>query len=275
MRLGYLPTTLLRMPIDKIITRDIADLLTKIQTDKGSHVANFVLEIIKQIFTYAKSSGLIDSNPALDLRHLISKRQTTHRPAQVEPDAYREILLAVDKCSGGPVIKTLLKILPYIFCRTSEIRFMKWNDLYDLESNKPAWKYLVSKNNTEQIVPLAQQVVILIKSLRPLTGNSEYVFMGHKKGKPISQSAIDSSMRKLGLKGKQTAHGFRASARTIIDEVRGYRPDLIEQQLTHTVRDPLGRAYNRTTHIDERREMMQDWANYLDQLKNVTDIKLS
>ena len=125
--------------------------------------------------------------------------------------------------------------------------------------------------DTQHIVPLARQAIEILEELQPLTGNGRYVFPSARNPKgdrPMSDNAILSAMRRMGIsKDEMSGHGFRAMARTILDEVLGFRPDYIEHQLAHAVRDPNGRAYNRTAHLPERRKMMQEWADYLDKLK--------
>ena len=143
---------------------------------------------------------------------------------------------------------------------------MRWEDI-DLK--KGEWSYLVNKTKTPHIVPLAKQAIIVLKELKLLTGPKGYVFPSARTSeRPISDMTINAAMRRMGIDTRTeiTGHGFRAVARTILDEVLGFRPELIEHQLAHAVRDPLGRAYNRTAHLPERRKMMQAWADYLDKL---------
>ena len=128
----------------------------------------------------------------------------------------------------------------------------------------------MSKTNTPHIVPLSRQAVTIIEELKPLTGRGKYVFPSARSprgDRPMSDNAILAAMRGLGIsKEEMSGHGFRAMARTMLEEILGYRPDLIEHQLAHQVRDPNGRAYNRTAHLKERKKMMQAWADYLDAL---------
>ena len=128
---------------------------------------------------------------------------------------------------------------------------------------------MVTKTDTQHIVPLSQQAVEIFKELQPLTGNGRYVFQGARSiQRPMSDNAILAAMRRMGIgKEEMSGHGFRAMARTILDEVLGVRPDFLEHQLVQAVRDPNGRAYNRTAHLPERKKMMQQWADYLDKLK--------
>lgn len=125
------------------------------------------------------------------------------------------------------------------------------------------------KMRVPHLVPLSTQAVIILKELHPLTGNGKYVFPSeHSNARPMSENTVLFALRRMGFsKTEMTGHGFRAMARTLLDEVLGIRPDFIEHQLAHAVRDPNGRAYNRTSHLQERKKMMQTWADYLDNLK--------
>ena len=147
-----------------------------------------------------------------------------------------------------------------------ELRNAEWAHI-DLDAAE--WRYTVTKTNTPHIVPLSRQAVEILTELQALTGDGRYLFPGARtNGRPMSDNAILAAMRRMGIeKDEMTGHGFRAMARTILDEVLGIRPDFIEHQLAHAVRDPNGRAYNRTAHLPERRKMMQAWADYLDKLK--------
>jgi integrase len=146
------------------------------------------------------------------------------------------------------------------------LRLAKWADI-DLD--KAEWRYTVTKTDTPHVVPLAKQAVAILRELHAVTGHGQYLFpSGRSPKRAMSDNAILSALRRMGIaKDEMSGHGFRAMARTILDEVLGVRPDLIEHQLAHAVRDPNGRAYNRTAHLPERRKMMQQWANYLDKLK--------
>ena len=146
-----------------------------------------------------------------------------------------------------------------------------------MDDNGPGWlrwRYTVTKTNTPHIVSLSSQAVAILRELKPVTGRGRYVFSSARSSqRPMSDNAILAAMRRMGIaKDEMSGHGFRAMARTILDEVLGFRPDFIEHQLAHAVRDPNGRAYNRTAHLAERRKMMQAWADYLDKLKNGADV---
>jgi len=152
--------------------------------------------------------------------------------------------------------------------RPGELRTAEWSEI-DLEA--ALWSIPAEKMKMKQphLVPLSSQAVAILRELQLLTGNGRHLFPSARgKGRPMSDNAILSALRRMEIPNDvMTGHGFRAMARTILDEVLGERPDHIEQQLAHSVRDPLGRAYNRTAHLAERRRMMQRWADYLDSLK--------
>jgi integrase len=143
----------------------------------------------------------------------------------------------------------------------------KWKDI-DLETG--TWSYFVTKTKTDHIVPLSRQAVEILKQLHPLSGHGEYVFMGgHSPLKPMSESAVNAALKRMGYNTQVdiTAHGFRAMARTILHERLNIAPEIIEHQLAHKVPDNLGTAYNRTKFLEQRKAMMQQWADYLDELK--------
>jgi integrase len=163
---------------------------------------------------------------------------------------------------GTPVVSAALKLAPMLFVRPGELRNAKWADI-DLA--KAEWRFTTSKTKTPHIVPLAKQAVAILRELRPLTGLCPFVFPGQRsRDRPMSDAAVNAALRRLDIaKATASGHGFRATARTLLDEILGYRVDLIEAQLAHAVRDPNGRAYNRTAFLPERKAMMQRWADYL------------
>jgi integrase len=158
-----------------------------------------------------------------------------------------------------------------VFVRPGELRQAEWKDI-DLDAAE--WRFTASKTETAHIVPLSHQAVAILREVQALTGHGRYVFPSARTSeRPMSDNAVLAAMRRLGIaKDEMSGHGFRAMARTILDEVLGFRPDLIEHQLAHAVRDPNGRAYNRTAHLPERRKMMQQWADYLDKLKSGAEV---
>ena len=174
---------------------------------------------------------------------------------------------AFDGFSGTFPVLCALKLAPMLFARPGELRKAEWSSI-DLD--KAEWRYLVTKTNTEHLVPLATQAMAILRELHALTGQGRYVFPGARtKAVPMSDAAVNAALRRLGYDTRTeiTGHGFRAMARTILHEELHQKPEVIEHQLAHAVSDTLGSAYNRTKFLKERRAMMQLWADYLDKLK--------
>lgn len=178
------------------------------------------------------------------------------------------MLRAIDDYSGSFIVKSALQLAALVFVRPCELRAAEWGHI-NFETQE--WSYFVTKTQTQHIVPLSIQSVSILEKIRLLTANGRYVFPSERTpngSRPISDMALLAALRRMGFsKEEMTVHGFRALARTVLDEVLGFRPDFIEHQLAHAVKDPNGRAYNRTEHLTERRKMMQTWADYLDSLK--------
>lgn len=195
-------------------------------------------------------------------------KKSEHRAAITDPKELRGLLIAIDGYKGTPELKAALQLTPLLFQRPGEIRHMEWSEINWTDE---CWEIPAEKMKMRltHLVPLSSQSLNILKSLQPLTSYGRYVFPSARKcGKPLSEGGVRAALRALGYSNEQvTPHGFRATARTILDEVLGYRVDYIEQQLAHAVRDANGRAYNRTKHLPERKQMMQGWADYLDHLK--------
>lgn len=149
--------------------------------------------------------------------------------------------------------------------RPGELRLAEWEQI-DLDAAE--WRFTASKTDTPHVVPLATQAIEILRELHVVTGHKKHVFAGSRTNRAPSDNTFLFAMREMGIeKDKMTIHGFRAMTRTILDEVLGFRPDFIDHQLAHAVKDPNGRAYNRTSHLPGRKEMMQKWADYLDSLR--------
>lgn len=221
------------------------------------------------VFRYAIATGRAERNPAVDLIGALEAPQTKHFASLTEPSTVAPLLRAIWGYEGSAIVTAALKLSPLLFPRPGELRSARWVDI-DLDAAE--WRYVATKTDTPHIVPLSKQAIEVLTELRPLTGRGQYVFPSlHGKGRPMSENTINAAIRRMGFDSKtMTGHGFRAMARTILDEVLGFRPDYIEHQLAHAVRDPNGRAYNRTAHLSERRKMMQEWADYLDKLRDQT-----
>jgi len=227
------------------------------------------LQTCGQIFRYAIATGRASRDPSGDLRGALQQVKGSHFAAVTEPKEVGPLLRAIYGYQGSVIIRCALRMAPLVFVRPGELRRAEWKEI-DFETatwNIPAERM---KMGVAHLVPLSKQVIEVLKELQPLTGRDRYLFPSPRSNKrPMSDNAVLSALRRMGIsKDEMSGHGFRAMARTILDEVLHVRPDYIEHQLAHAVRDPNGRAYNRTAHMPERRKMMQEWANYLDKLRN-------
>ncbi len=258
------------LPIADISAPMLLACLRRIEARGVLETAHRALQNCGQVFRYAIATGRAERDPTPDLRGALPPWKAEHFPAVTEPVALGDILRTIDTYGGGLVVRCALRLLPLVFVRPGELRTMRWADV-DLDAGE--WRYTVTKTNTQHVVPLAEQAVAVLRELHPLTGRHEYAFSGRTPRRPMSDAAMSAALRALGIPRETlTPHGFRAAARTILDEVLNFRPDLIEHQLAHSVRDANGRAYNRTAHLPERRRMMQAWADYLDQIKAGADV---
>lgn len=255
-----------KRPIGAIKAPELLATLRRVEGRGAVDTTHRLLSLCGQVFRFAVATNRAKRDPSVDLKDAIAPRTVKHFPATTDPRRLAEILRALDGYSGSLVTRCALVLAPLVFVRPGELRHAKWADI-DLEAAE--WRYLVTKTDTPHIVPLSKQAVAILKEVQPVTGRGIWVFPSNRTAtRPMSDNTVLAAMRRLDIgKDEMTGHGFRAVARTILDEVLGFRPDWIEHQLAHTVKDPNGRAYNRTAHLAERRKMMQKWADYLDKLK--------
>lgn len=255
-----------KMPVNSLKSPDFLEALRRLEAMNYLASVRFLYSACGMVMRFAAATGRADFDPLPALRGSLKTHKPKHHAAKTEPDEVGRILRILWQYRGTYVIVAALKISPYVFVRPGELRKAKWEEI-DFEACE--WRYHVTKTNVQHIVPLAPQVMAILKELHPLTCHKEYVFPSLREArKPMSHSAIVYALRGAGVGAEElTAHGFRAIARTLLDEVLGERYDLIEHQLSHTVRDPNGRAYNRTQHLPERHRMMKRWAVYLDNLR--------
>ncbi len=249
-----------RKPIADITAPELLAALRRIESRGAVETAHRAHQNCGQVFRYAVATGRALRDPSPDLRGALSPVQGTHLAAITDPKKVGELLRAIDGYEGQFVTKCALRLAPLTFVRPNELRKAEWTeiDLDKAEWNIPAERM---KMRTAHLVPLSTQAVEILRELKPLTEISKYVFPSARtNARPMSDNAILSALRRMGYaKEEMSGHGFRAMARTILDEVLKVRPDFIEHQLAHAVKDPNGRAYNRTTHLPERIEMMKKW----------------
>ena len=253
-------------PIAEIKAPELLAVVRRIESRGALETAHRALGNCGQVMRYAIATDRAERDIAADLRGALPPFKGENFAAVTDPAKVAVLLRTLDGYQGTLAVACALRLAPLVFVRPGELRKAVWADI-DLDAAE--WRYHVTKTDSEHIVPLATQAVGTLKELHALTGAGVYVFPGARtNGRPMSDNAILAAMRRLGIaKDEMSGHGFRAMARTILDEVLGVRPDLIEHQLAHAVRDANGRAYNRTAHLPERKKMMQQWADYLDKLK--------
>lgn len=255
-------------PIAEIKAPELLAMLRRVESRGALETAHRIRTICGQVFRYAVATGRAERDPAADLKGALPPYKKSHLAAITDPKEVAPLLRAIDGYQGSFVVKSAMQLAPLVFVRPGELRQAEWSeiDLETAEWNIPAERM---KMKVGHLVPLSQQAVHILTELKALTGRSRYVFpSGRSNARPMSNNAVNAALRRMGFdKDEMTGHGFRAMARTILDEVLQVRPEYIEHQLAHAVRDANGRAYNRTSHLAERRKMMQLWSDYLDGLK--------
>lgn len=259
-------------PISELEAPELLLVLRKIEARGATETAHRVRFILSQVFRYAIASGRAFRDPAGDLVGTLKTAVEGHHAAIVDPIKLGQLMRDIKAYRGSPIVRAALMIHALTFQRPNEIRGMRWTEL-DLD--KGEWliaaermKSSLQKKATGEphFVPLSCEAVSVLREIEPLTANrGDLVFPGQRGGgRCISENTARQALRTLGYSNDDhTPHGFRATARTLLDETLGYRVEIIEAQMAHRVRDSLGRAYNRTTFSDERRKMMQGWADYL------------
>jgi len=257
-------------PLTTVTAKEIKSVVDRVQSRGTIEAARRLLTIINQVFNYAISTDRANFNIASGLKGYLppSSKTKKHMAAVTDPKELAPLLRTIDTYQGGFVAQCALKLLPLFFCRPGELRHLEWQEIdFDVEQiTIPGSKM---KMKSDHIIPLSTQAIAILKELQPLTGHGKYVFPSTRSfSRCMSDNTINAAFRRMGFdSGTVVGHGFRATARTLLHEVLQISPYVIEAQLAHRVPDALGKAYNRTTHIAERRKMMQTWADYLDGLK--------
>jgi integrase len=258
-------------PISAITPRDILAICRQLEEKGTFETAREVKIKCGQVMRYGVAIGVCERDMTQDLKGALQATSVKHRAAITEPTDFAQLLNDIDHYNGNITTQYALKIAPLVFVRPGELRTARWADI---DFNERLWRFTPPKTKKQtgldHIVPLSDQAYDLFFKLKDFTDYSEFVFPAiHTKLKTMSENTINQAIRRLGYSSEQMCgHGFRAAARTILEEILEYPIEIIEQQLAHQVRDMHGRAYNRTKHLVKRREMMQGWADYLDRLKD-------
>ena len=262
-------------PLRDISAPELLEVVRRVEARGAIETAHRLKDAAGQVFRYGIASGLCDRNPAADLRDALEPVKVKHHAAIVEPVALGKLLRDIDAYTGQPATMVALKLSPILLLRPGELRHLEWAWV-DEEGAMITVPGVAMKRRKEEkvdgpphIVPLATQALALLRALRPYTGAGTFIFPAlTSRQRPISENTVRSALRRLGYANDEmTAHGFRATARTLAAERLGIAPEVIEAQLAHAVPDALGRAYNRTQFLEQRQALMQRWADYLDQLK--------
>lgn len=255
-------------PIAEITPPEFLATVRRIESRGALDTAHRVLNSCSQILRYAVATCRAESDCTRDLRGALPPAKFGHRAALTDPKELAGLLRATNEFQGSFVVKCALQLLPMLFVRPGELRGMEWEEL-DLDAAEWSIPGERMKMKQPHLVPLPSQAVAILRDLKPLTCHSKYVFPSIRTHlRIISENTLNAGLRRMGFSKEEVcSHGFRATARTLLHEVLGFTPDAIEAQLAHSVPDRLGRAYNRTQHLAERKKMMQTWADYLDGLK--------
>jgi integrase len=260
-------------PIASIEAVELLESIRRTEDRGARETARRCLGYCGQIYRYAIATGRAKYNTAADLRGALAPVKSTHFASITNPSGVGGLLRAIDGYQGSLVTRCALRLAPLTFVRPGELRKAEWAhvDLIGAEWHIPGERMKMGK---DLIVPLSRQAMEVLRELHPLTGHRQFLFPGVQRvNRPMSENTVNSGLRRLGYTGDEmTGHGFRAMARTILDEVLGYRVEWIEAQLAHEVRDSNGTAYNRTAFLPQRKEMMQGWADYLDELRSPKNI---
>lgn len=256
--------------ISELTPVELLNTLRRIESRGAIETAHRAKQTAGQVLRYAIATGRADRDISADLKGALKNPIQKHFPSITSPAEVGKLLNAIDGYTGTNIVKAALKLSPLLFCRPGELRHLEWSEV-DLEQSRieiPADKM---KMRESHLIPLSEQAKEILSDIAPLTGQLKYVFPSPRgASRPLSENGVRTALRALGYDNETlTPHGFRAMARTLLDEVLGFRVEWIEQQLAHAVKDANGRAYNRTKHLPQRIEMMQKWADYLDSLKLV------
>lgn len=254
-----------KMPIDQIKGKDIFECAKKIEDRGAQEMARRSIPLVGRVFRFAIRKGIIENDPTPHLHEALKPRKVKNM-ARLDISEFPPFLLRMDKYHGSFLVKSALQFMTLTFVRTGELINMEWDEI-DFDTKEwriPAHKM---KMALPHIVPLSIQAIDILKELQPLTGHKQFVFYNHSTAKTISNNALLSAIRTMGYMGKMTGHGFRGLASTTLHE-QGYMHDAIEVQLAHKAGNAVSQAYNHAQHLQYRTKMMQEWANFIDSLRN-------
>jgi integrase len=258
-----------RRPISDISPHELLAVLRKVEVRGRHESAKRIRATCSQVFRYAIATARADRDVAADLKGALTVPKVTHRAAITTPLEAGALLRAIQGFEGHSVTLSALKLLPHVFVRPGELRFVEWDD-FDLE--KAVWTIPAHKTKMRRVhsVPLSRQALDIIAGIETDKRYSKLLFPSLRSvHRPMSENTINAALRRLGYaQDEMTGHGFRAMASTLLNELGKWNPDAIERQLAHAEGNAVRRAYTRGEYWNERVAMMQDWSDYLDQLRS-------
>lgn len=262
-------------PMANLAPPDVLDILRRVEKRGALETAHRLRGNVGQVCRYAVATGRAERDVTVDLRGALPPVQPEHMAAITDPKEVAELLRAIDGYTGTFPVICALRLAPILFQRPGELRFAAWGELdldggtWEIPGARMKRRKHAKATGGAHIVPLSTQAIAILRELHALTGDGHFLFPSIRtRTRPMSENTINAALRRLGYDGEtMTGHGFRAVARTIMVERLRIPAEIVEAQLAHAVKDPLGRAYDRTVFLDQRRQMMQKWADYLDRLK--------
>ena len=268
------------LPVGEIKAPQLLQAMRRIEARGAIETAHRALQACGQVFRYAIATGRAERDPTPDLRGALKPVLVQHMAAITDPKRVGDLLRAIESYKGMPITRAALQLAPLVFVRPGELRKAEWIE-FDLDAAQwriPAERMKRTKQEklrgTAHVVPLSRQALAILRELQPLTGHGRYLFPSPRTGeRPMTDNGVLSALRRMGFPSDEmTGHGFRAMARTLLAERSNVDEAVIEAQLAHAVKDSLGRAYNRTEFLEQRRKMLQTWADYLDKLRTGAEI---
>jgi integrase len=257
-----------KMNINEVRAKDIIAVLQSIQNRGAIETANRLFTQISSVFKYAVSHGNAERNPCADMdkKHVLKATQTKHYATITDDKMIGKLLYDINKYTGDYLVRMALSFAPYVAVRPGNIRHARWKDI---DFDTKLWRIPLDdmKSDREHLVPLTETTIRILREVKQLTGENEYIFPSSRNANhPFSDTTLNKALRRMGYDGnKLVAHGFRAMFSTVTNEQSGFRTEVIEMQLAHKVGNEVSRAYNRALYLKERRDLMQWWSDYLDE----------
>ncbi|NAT21605.1 integrase arm-type DNA-binding domain-containing protein [Pseudomonas syringae] len=264
-----------RQPASEVQRPELVELVRKIEKREAFNVARKVRQWLSQIFRFGLAKGVVPGNPATDLDVVAAHAPRTRHHPHVSEGELPELLERLETAQCDITSKIAIRLLALTAVRPGELRLAPWNE-FDLDAATWTIPAARMKARRPHIVPLPRQAVALLRALHELTGTYPLAFPGrNNRARPMSENTVNKALSTMGYEGRQTGHGFRHLLSTSLNS-RGYNRDWIERQLAHGDQDSIRDTYNHANYLEQRRGMMQTWADSIDALcsgANVVSIK--